>query len=62
VRLEVDVERSPDREQLRPMLGTVVDELTERSCRRVLGAMRAAARREVERAHRFDGQLTIDAA
>lgn len=58
----VDTERSADRELLRPTLGAVVDEMTDAACRRTLGAMRAAARREIERAHRFDGQLELDAA
>jgi hypothetical protein len=55
-------ERSPDREQLRPMLGAVVDELTEAACRRVLLVMRGAAKRELDRLHAHDGQLTIGVA
>ena len=53
------IEGSADRELLRLLLGAVVDEMTDAACRRTLGAMRATAQRELERAHRFDGQLTI---
>jgi hypothetical protein len=58
----VDMERSPAREQLRLALGGVVDELPSDACQRVLVVMRGAARREVERLHRFDDQLELDAA
>jgi hypothetical protein len=61
VRVEL-TERSPDREQLRLMLGAVVDELPSDACRRVLLTMRGAAKRELERTHRFDGQLELDSA
>ena len=54
---------SPAREQLRDLLGDhVVDELTDRQAGRVLGAVYAAAKRELERAHRFNDQLPLDAA
>jgi hypothetical protein len=54
-----DMESSPAREQLRLVLGGVVDELTDAACQRVLVVMRGAARHEVERRHRFDGQLEL---
>ena len=56
------IERAPAREQLRLVLGPVVDELADAACRRVLGSLYAAARREHERLHAHDGQLEFDAA
>jgi hypothetical protein len=57
-----DVERSPAREQLRLVLGGVVDELPSEAYQRVLVVMRGAAKREVDRLHAHDGQLELDAA
>jgi hypothetical protein len=42
----VATDRNPDREQLRPMLGVVVDELTDAACQRVLLGVRGAAKRD----------------
>jgi hypothetical protein len=58
----VDLERRPARERLRGLLGDTVDELTDRQCGRVLGAVFATAQREIERAHEHDDQLPLDAA
>jgi hypothetical protein len=56
-------QRAPAREQLRSLLGDdVVDELSSRSCGRVLAAAFAAARAELERAHRYDGQPELEPA
>jgi hypothetical protein len=57
------LDRSPAREQLRDLLGdAVADQLSDAACGRLLGTLYAAARREVERAHRHDKQLALDAA
>jgi hypothetical protein len=56
-------QRAPAREQLRSLLGDdVADELSSRSCGRVLAAAFAAARAELERAHRYDGQPELEPA
>jgi len=44
------------------MLGAAVDELPSDACQRILLVMRGAAKREVERLHRFDDQLALDDA
>jgi hypothetical protein len=51
----------PAREQLRGLLADVVDELSDAAAGRVLGVLFGAARRELERAHRHDGQLVLTA-
>lgn len=54
---------SPAREQLRDLLGSdVVDRLTDAQAGRVLGALYAAAQRELERFEPIAGQLELDAA
>jgi hypothetical protein len=58
----IDVERSTAREQLRLVLVDDVDELPSDACQRVLLVMRGAARRELERLHKHDGQLALDDA
>jgi hypothetical protein len=54
-----EVDRSA-RERLRCLLGDDVDKLSDRACGRVLGAVFATARREVERLHEHDGQLQLE--
>jgi hypothetical protein len=55
-------ERSLAREQLRLVLGAVVDEVPADACQRVLLVMRGAAKRELDRLHAHDGQLELDSA
>jgi hypothetical protein len=45
----VDLEQCPAREQLRDLLGDVVDDLTPAQAGRILAATYTAARRELER-------------
>jgi hypothetical protein len=59
LRMATTLERSPAREQLRDLLGSdVVDELTDQMAGRVLGAVYATARRELDRVP-HEGQLAF---
>ena len=63
LRMRTIEQTAPAREQLRPVLGDdVVDQLPVRACGRILAAMLATARAELERAHARDGQLELEPA